>query len=535
MTGAPTPAETPDSDAEPPVGARAPVPAPEPEPVAEPEPASESEPAPEPARRVSPVTPVLNAWKVATALVAFAVWQGRDIVREEAIPPATVGLVFLGVLVVSALVSLTFNYFAWRRMSYGFDAESIFLHRGILFRSQRHVRLDRIQSVDLNQPILARVFGFVSLQVTSAGSSQDNLVIAFVRDDEAHRLRNEILVRAAGLDPGEEQAPAPEAPEHELFRMTPGRVFGSLVRSAGVLVGSVITIAIITTAIVLREPSIIATLFLPLVAQVTFWWQRLNSQFDFAVATSPDGIRLRYGLLSTTARTVPPGRVQALQFTQPVLWRRKNWWRITLTVAGDGVSAERGEPTLYPVATQDEAARLLYLILPDLGVDDPLALIDASLRGTGADEGFTTSPRRVWWVDPLVWRRTGYRATTTATIIRRGRLTRRAILVPNARIQSLGVTQGPVERRLVVANVALHTTPGTIAPVAPHLDAEDAREFLRGASARAKAARRSAGPERWMEHPPAHPRPAAQPPPVPAPGRSAGAPVEGQGNSPEPS
>src|SRR5699024_11468686 len=61
----------------------------------------------------------------------------------------------------------------------------------------------------------------------------------------------------------------------------------------------------------LFRSSIVVPILLPILAQVTFWWQHLNQQFDFAVATSPDGIRLRYGLQSTTARTVPPGRVQA--------------------------------------------------------------------------------------------------------------------------------------------------------------------------------------------------------------------------------
>src|SRR5699024_10615688 len=117
--------------------------------------------------------------------------------------------------------------------------------RRIPFRSQRHVRLDRIQSVDLNRPLLARVFGFVSLQVTSAGSGQDNLVIAYVRDDEAGRLRNEILARAAGLGSGEEQAPAPEAPERELLRITPGRIAGSLIRSLWFLFGIALTVGLI--------------------------------------------------------------------------------------------------------------------------------------------------------------------------------------------------------------------------------------------------------------------------------------------------
>lgn len=455
----------------------------------------------EPPRRVSPVTPLLNAWKVATALVAFAVWQGRDLVVEEDLPFLLLGGIFLGLLLVSTFLSLLYNYFAWRRLSYGFDAESIYVHSGILFRTQRHVRLDRIQSVDLNRPLLARIFGYVSLQVVSAGSVADNLAIAFVKDDEAHRLRNEILARAAGLTTQEDTAPAPQAPERELYRVSPLRIFGSLIRSGGLMTMVVLTIALIAGAIILRDISIILAVALPMIGSGTFWWRRITQIFDFTVATSPDGIRLRYGLLSTVSRTVPPGRVQAISLTQPLLWRRKNWWRILITVAGEGSTAEAGEPMLYPVATQAEAADLLYLILPDLGVPDPLATIDTALRGSGPSGGFTTSPRSARWVDPIVWRRTGYLATNTATIIRRGRIIRTTDIVPNARIQSIGAAQGPIERRLGLASVTLHTTPGSVSANVPHLAAVSAREFIADASHRAGLARRAAGPERWMETP----------------------------------
>src|SRR5699024_12748582 len=98
---------------------------------------------------------------------------------------------------------------------------------------------------------------------------------------------------------------------------------------------------------------------------------------------------------------------------------------------------EGGEPTLHPVATQEEATHLLSLILPDLGVEDPLELIDLSLRGRGRAGGFVTSPQRARWIDPLVRRRTGYTATSAAPIVRRGRLPRRPVIVPYARDQSI--------------------------------------------------------------------------------------------------
>lgn len=449
-------------------------------------------------RRVSPLTPVINAWKVAAGLVGIFVWQGRDTFLQDQIPLKLLILIFLGVVVVAGIVSLIYNYIAWRFLRYGFDSESIYVHAGILFRSQRHVRLDRIQSVDLNRPLMARIFGYVALHVTSAGGAQDNLAIAFVKDDEGTRLRNEILARAAGLAPEEEQA-ATEAPEYPLFRLQPGRLIGSYLRSLWFLNAVVFVLATITLSIILRDFSIILAVAIPFLGVGTYWWNRLNQQYDFQIATSPDGIRLRYGLLSTVAKTVPPGRVQALEFTQPLLWRRKNWWQVSVLVAGTAVTTDGGEPMLYPVASQGEATHVLSLILPDLGHENPVEVFDHVLNGTGATPGFTTSPRKARWLDWITWKRNAYTITNTATLIRRGRITRRAIVVPHARIQSLGLSQGPWESKLGLYNVKIDTTPGAISPVSPHLDGPGADQFIRLASHHARIAREQAGPERWME------------------------------------
>ena len=37
-------------------------------------------------------------------------------------------------------------------------------------------------------------------------------------------------------------------------------------------------------------------------------WARFTTSFGFRVATSPDGVRLHSGLLTTTSQTVPPGQ-----------------------------------------------------------------------------------------------------------------------------------------------------------------------------------------------------------------------------------
>ena len=239
----------------------------------------------------------------------------------------------------------------------------------------------------------------------------------------------------------------------------------------------------------------------------SYVFQRFAGEFGFRAALSPDGIRLRRGLLETRAQTIPPGRVQAVSLTQGPLWRGPDWWRVRVNVAGYGGAesgSQQAQTVLLPVGPRAEALTALWLVLPDLGTDDPLALLDEGLTGMVTPDGaaagrFTNAPRRARWLDPLAWRRHAFTVTDRALLLRGGRLVRRLDVVPHERTQSLAVAQGPLQRKLGVATFAVHSTPGPVTPSVQHLDADDAARLLAEQAARARAARSTAGPERWME------------------------------------
>jgi putative membrane protein len=180
---------------------------------------------------------------------------------------------------------------------------------------------------------------------------------------------------------------------------------------------------------------------------------------------------------------------------------------VEVNVAGYGSGAPGGREhstgLLLPVGNRDEAVAVLSFVLPDLGVVDEAAgaVVDAGLTGALSSGGFTPAPRRARWVDPVGWSREGYRVTSTALLLRRGVLHRRLDVVPHARTQSCGVRQGPLQRRLGVASFALHSTPGPISPVVEHLSSDVAAALLQAQIERARHARATAGPERWMEQP----------------------------------
>ncbi|WP_226920952.1 PH domain-containing protein [Georgenia subflava] len=471
-------------------------------------------------RRVHKITPILNAWKVVVAVLAFFAWQLSDQLTdlpdelwETVTRYRTIAiLAAAGVLLVVALAAGLYSMLAWRRMRFAITAESVDLHTGILFRQERHARLVRVQAVDVVQPLLGRLFGLAQVRVETAGGSESNVIIGYLKESEAQDVRNEVMARAAGVDvPGPTREGAggegtarqvAAAPEREVLQVPPGRIVGSLLLSGGLVVFLLVIAGLVVAAVLSGS---MAPFFGALPAMLGwggYLWGRFAGEFGFRAALSPDGIRLRHGLLETRTQTLPPGRVQAVKLTQALLWRRYGWWRVEVNVAGYGAADPTGQRTvetvLLPVGPRGEALNALWLVLPDLGVEDARAVLDAALEGSGEGAGFHTSPRRARLLDPLTWRRNALRITDTALLMRSGRFGRALVIVPHERTQSLALTQGPLERWRGLADLHAHSVPGPIVPVAYHLDEMLTLEILREQAGRARTARASEGPEEWM-------------------------------------
>jgi putative membrane protein len=74
-------------------------------------------------------------------------------------------------------------------------------------------------------------------------------------------------------------------------------------------------------------------------------------------------------------------------------------------------------------------------------------------------------------------------------VAREGWLTRRAHLVPHARVQSLRLSQGPLQRWLRLADLHVDSPPGPVRVRGRHRDEAEARALLESESRIARAAR----------------------------------------------
>ncbi|WP_245953484.1 PH domain-containing protein [Arthrobacter silvisoli] len=455
--------------------------------------------------RVHPASPFVRGW---VALVAVVVFFGRDIFERalqgrELVDEGLNGRILWLLAGGAALLLLTVAGFvlSWYFTRYQLSQGYVRVNTGFLFKQQRQARLDRVQAIDIVQPLLARIFGLAELKFEVADAGESAVRLAYLPIEQAKQLRATILGRAAGVADGAETAPVPEAPEHVVLSVPHGRLVGSLLLSEQSFFVVLGAIASVVFSVLTESGAVVLYLIPAILGLGAAYWKSFNKGFNFTAAISPDGIRLRYGLLDTQAQTVPPGRIQALRITQPPLWRILGWYRIQVNVAGYGGNPgneNAARTTLLPVGGMGEVMQTLALVLPDPGTPDPYRVFAAAVNGLDSDAGFTTTPRRARLIAPLGWRRNAFLATGTALLLRSGRWWRQLVLVPHQRTQSMALSQGPLARRFGVADLVLHTTAGPVVPRLIQADVGEAVALFDQQAARAREARKRQTSEQWL-------------------------------------
>ncbi|MFF0227434.1 PH domain-containing protein [Streptomyces sp. NPDC004629] len=423
-------------------------------------------------RRLHPVTPFRRAWAPVAVLAGWAMHDPNQ--AQEQLTRLTTAWLLTGLAVLVPAAAL-YGFLSWWFTHFSVTDSELRIRTGLLFRRTAHIRLERIQAVDVTRPLLARVAGVAKLRIDVVGADKKD-ELAFLGEDEARALRAELLARAAGFAP-ETAHEVGEAPAHELLRLPARDLAVSLVLT-GATWGSLVAALVVPPVLWLATHSVWTVLAtgLPLLgAAGASSVGRFVAEYDWTVAESPDGLRIDHGLLDRAHETVPPGRVQTVRIVEPLLWRRRGWVRVELDVAGSSNSV------LVPVAPRQAAESVIARVLP----------------GVAVPRSVQRPPRRAWRCLPVWWRGHGIAVTDTVFAARHGLLRRSLSLVPHAKVQSVRLTQGPWGRLWRLANV--HVDTGADGTVTARLrDAREAAELLRAQAERSRTGRRDAPPDRWM-------------------------------------
>jgi putative membrane protein len=447
------------------------------------EPADPAGPAPTSAsgaRRLSPLTPAVRAPIVVLAVLGGS-WQSF---LNNGLGPASVAVL---VLLAGGLV---YGVASWLRTTYWIHDDELRIDTGVISRQSRRIRIDRLQGIDIVQPLVARIFGLAELRFDTASGSGREGALAFLPHSEAVALRAQLLRTrdanrggAAGAPPGADEHRAPTAPPRVLATLDLQLLLFSTILSP-VTVTFVVGGAAMLAGSVLTGAPLFAGGLLPVVIGTGIAvFRSFSAAYGFTVSDSEEGVAVRRGLTALTSQTVPLPRVQGVVVSEPVMWRPFGWARLEVSVAGGGDRLDDSTfsaSTLLPVGPRDQ---VLWLARHVLGGEDPTTV------------PLVPAPRRARWVAPLSWWTLAFGHDDRYAVSRRGWWTRRFDVVPQAKVQSVRIRQGPWQSRLDLATLLVDSPVGKVAVEARHREPAEVRRLAEELVERGRRARRLAGTE----------------------------------------
>lgn len=430
-------------------------------------------------KRLHPISPVVD----------LLVWIPRLWVPALLLVSRPFGPVLLAVG-VAALLAV--RWAVWLRTTWTFDGRELVLNSGWWNRTVRSVPIARLQQVEVVRKLRHQLFGVAELRVhlASAGTGDADVRLEVLSLPDAHALRVTMEEARRGVIVGADVAAAvPPPPALVVLRTTPGLLaLGGLTGATLLFVpAAVLALAgnlddlgvgddVERTADRLPLGWLVAIAAVAsLVAAVAISVVRHHR---LTVSRRTTDLVFERGLFERRSSVMPLARVQVVRLHRnPV----RRWLGLaSVDIATGGQVRTEGAGSLddaVPVARWDDACRVADVALdgrPTVPADRRAvrgAVLRLVLRRTSLAVVATC------WIPPVfgpMWLAVPLVAVTVAglTGIATGRARRHGIgshvlvvedgavvwgrqVVPLDRVQSWGCTQGPVQRRLGLTDVAV--------------------------------------------------------------------------------
>lgn len=116
-----------------------------------------------------------------------------------------IGFSILFILLIIAAIVVV-QILAYRNLYYEIGDKELSRYSGIITKKKVHVPYQRIQSVNQRATLLQRIFGVCTVHIdTAGGSSNKAVVIPYLQNTEAERLRTELFARKQMILSSEQQ------------------------------------------------------------------------------------------------------------------------------------------------------------------------------------------------------------------------------------------------------------------------------------------------------------------------------------------
>ncbi len=417
-------------------------------------------------QRLHPLSPLVRAGRGAIAIVFVLLIPLLSHQRGS----LGSDLGHLGLLVAILVVGLI----SWLVTRWRVEGGVLRVESGLFRRTSERFPLSQIQAIDTVRPGLARIFGLAELRIRLAGGGRKAGRLAYLTNAEAETLRARLLALSHGL--AEE---TPPAAEETLLTVPPRRLLASILLDRSGLMLELVIVALLALAILApgAAAAVLSAGIIALIGLLVGPFRRFNGDYRLTVSDAPDGLHLRSGLVETSAETIPRGRIQAIRMIEPLAWRPFGWCRLEVDVATQKSKGRqdrnqsKAARALLPVGSREQAAFLVARVFP------------------GLPEQRLAPPARARWKSPLRFRLLSWGANERYAVTTSGRLQRATDWVPLAKVQSIRLVEGPIQRRLRLSSIHLDTAGRRVHAVLRDRDRTEATALLANLPDRCRQAR----------------------------------------------
>lgn len=270
------------------------------------------------------------------------------------------------VVLIGGLFSLGVSVIAYFRYFFHLEEDQLVIQKGVFNRSLTKLPFERIQNLYIEQNVLHRLLGVVSLRVDSAGSSGHEVTIDALERGDAEAMRSFVLEQKQ-----EEPAPSAEAsgPALAMQSLVLRLTFDDLLKigvtqnhlaTAGVIVGTVFgflfTVAgafeqdMVKTLIErwpMLQPGFWGFLILAVILFIVAFFLTLirtvTQHYDLQFFESREGFQLKAGLFNRREASMQKSKIQLIRWADNPLRRLLGLYRVTIhqAISGSERAAEQ--------------------------------------------------------------------------------------------------------------------------------------------------------------------------------------------------
>lgn len=333
-------------------------------------------------KRLHPIAAVVNALRQLKEMVIpfliFVVFGSRGTDWDL--------FYFFGSIGVVVLV-LVYGVLSWYRFTYRIEQGELRIEYGLIVRKKRYIPFDRIQSLDLSEGILQRLFGLVKVKVETAGSGGMGLqdgeaVLTAITKQDAQEIHDYLVsIKKSGQSlQGEEE---PESSDDLLYKISVSELLMLATTSGGV--GVVISAVF---AFVFQFEEFIpyeqifdgvehfvqnGVIFISVVIFLGFLLAWMIALFgtmlkyaNFTVRKVDNDLVITRGLLEKRQFTIPLNRVQAVRISENLIRQPLGLASAYVESAGgSALDQESSKVLLLPIVKKRKIPSLLELHLTE--------------------------------------------------------------------------------------------------------------------------------------------------------------------------